>query len=229
MQSIRTMIWGPTPEEQKRKCNSLLRSQTRHLDRDINSLRLLDSKTRNLIQQSSKRAQKANNATARTQAERDMRTFAVELVRVRKQTNRLLTSKAQLQSVQMQVNEAFSVKKIESSLVKGAGIMKSVNQLVRLPELQGTMTELSRELVRAGVVEEMVSDVIDQPELDEDEEVEEEVSKILGEILGEKLPAKVDMPEVGAGKEDVPQAADEEEEDQEMLKQMRGRLEALKS
>lgn len=163
------------------------------------------------------------------QANQDVRTFARELVRARKQSARLATSKAQLQSVQMQVNEAFSVRKIEGSLKASTGIMKDVNMLVRLPELTGTMRELSSELMKAGIIEEMVGDTIPDGEMleGEDEEAEEEVDKVLGEILKDKLPA-------AKAKEDElptqPVEEEEEEEDQaEMLAQMRGRLEALKS
>lgn len=124
-----------------RKCNSLIRTNTRKLDRDIAQLRALEIKTKQFIVSASKRAQK--NPSQATQAANETRIFARELLRVRKQTARLNTSKAQLESVKMQVNEAFSVRKIEGSLRSSAGIMKDVNTLVRLPELTGTMHQLS--------------------------------------------------------------------------------------
>ena len=74
----------------------------------------------------------------------------------------------------MQVNEAFSVRKIEGSIKASTGIMKDVNSLVRLPELTGTMRELSSELMKAGIIEEMVDDTLmDTEGLEEDEEAEE--------------------------------------------------------
>jgi charged multivesicular body protein 3 len=164
------------------------------------------------------------------QANQDVRIFARELIRVRKQSGRLQTSKAQLNSVQMQVNEAFSVRKIEGSIKASTGIMKDVNSLVRLPELTGTMRELSSELMKAGIIEEMVDDTLMDNEMleGEDSEAEEEVDKVLSDILKDRLPAS-------KAKEDellsVAQPEEEEEEDDqaEMLAQMRGRLEALKS
>lgn len=228
METIRGLFWKPTPEEQKRKCNALVRANLRKLDRDINSLRQTELKTKSLIQQSAKRGQRNNAMSA--QANQDVRIFARELLRVRKQANRLHTSKAQLQSVQMQVNEAFSVRKIEGSIKASTGIMKDVNSLVRLPELTGTMRELSAELTKAGIIEEMVGDMIPEGEglmEGEDEEAEEEVDKVLSEVLKDRMPA-------GKKKEEelpsAPRGMEEEEEDQEeMLAQMRGRLEALKS
>ncbi|KAI9667796.1 MAG: Vacuolar protein-sorting-associated protein 24 [Bathelium mastoideum] len=230
MQAVRHAIWGPTPEEQKRKCNALVRSNVRKLDRDIAQLKTLDSKTRNFILQASKRAQK--NPSQAKQASQETRIFAKELIRVRKQNARLQTSKAQLQSVQMQVNEAFSVRKIEGSIRASTGIMKDVNTLVRLPELTGTMRELSQELVKAGIIEEMVGDSLPDDQLleGEDEEAETEVDKVLGEILKDRLPAAAEKPAVEEPIAAPPVAEEEDEEDsQELLEQMRGRLEALKS
>ncbi len=199
----------------------------RKLDRDINDLKVAENKTKTFIMQSSKRAQR--NPSMAKQANQDVRIFARELIRIRKQNGRLQTSKAQLQSVQMQVNEAFSVRKIEGSIKASTGIMKDVNSLVRLPELTGTMRELSSELMRAGIIEEMVDDTLMDNDMLEGEadEAEEEVDKVLSEVLKDRLPAaKAKEEELPT----APQAEEEEEEDQaEMLAQMRGRLEALKS
>ncbi|KAI9716667.1 MAG: hypothetical protein M1812_005205 [Candelaria pacifica] len=228
MESLKSVFWKPDPKVQMQKCNSLIRANTRKLDRDIAQLRTLDSKTRSLILQSSKRAQK--NPSQAKQAAQETRIFARELIRVRKQSARLATSKAQLQSVAMQVNEAFSVRKIEGSIRASTGIMKDVNSLVRLPELTGTMRELSQELVKAGIIEEMVGDSLpeDGAMEGEDEEAESEVDKILGEILQGKT-AKIDDKQVEKPVDQRPEEEEEEEDPEEMLDQMRGRLEALKS
>jgi charged multivesicular body protein 3 len=203
-----------------------VRQNVRKLDRDIQSLKTTEQKTKTFILQANKRAQR--NPSMAKQANQDVRIFARELIRARKQTARLATSKAQLNSVQMQVNEAFSVRKIEGSIRASTGIMKDVNQLVRLPELTGTMRELSGELMKAGIIEEMVGDTLGDNELleGEDEEAEEEVDKVLADILKDKLPAgKAPEPELP----EQPVEEEEEEDQAEMLAQMRGRLEALKS
>ncbi|KKY14921.1 putative snf7 family protein [Phaeomoniella chlamydospora] len=226
MESLKAVFFKPDPAAQKRKCDALLRSQMRKLDRDINQLKVLDQKTKTYIVQASKRSQR--NPSQAKQAAAETRIFAKELLRVRKQSARLHTSKAQLASVQMQVTEAFSMRKIEGSLKASTAIMKDVNTLVKLPELSGTMQELSRELMKAGIVEEMVSDMLPNDELEgEDEEAEEEVDKVLSEVLQGKLGkapvAEEKMPQ-------QPVEVEEDFEDQEAsLADMRGRLEALKS
>ena len=209
-----------------RKCNNLIRANTRKLDRDILQLKTLDQKTRQYILTASKRGQR--NPSQAKQAAQETRVFAKELIRIRKQGNRLATSKAQLESVKMQVNEAFSVRKIEGSIKSSTGIMKDVNSLVRLPELTGTMRELSQELMKAGIIEEMVGDSLPDDELmeGEDEEAETEVEKVLGEVLQGKLgKAKVDA---GPVAEEPPVEEETMEEQEATLEQMRGRWEALK-
>ena len=202
----------------------------RKLDKDLNNLKALESKTRAMIIQASKRAQK--NPSQAKQASQETRIFARELIRVRKQSQRLATSKATLDSVKMQVNEAFSVRKIQGSIKSSVGIMKDVNTLVQLPELTGTMRELSQELVKAGIIEEMVSDSLPNDVLEdaEGEEAETEVDKILGEVLKDRVqtPAVQLPPEPVAPVEEQPNE-EEEINSEEMLAQMRGRLHALKS
>ena len=161
-----------------------------------------------------------------------MRTFAREMVRVRKHEQRVATSKATLASVGMQVNEAFAMRKIEGSIKNSVGIMKDVNTLVKLPEISGTMRELSRELVQAGIIEEMVGDSLPNDELveGEDDEAEAEVDKVLGEILKDRV--QTPAAQVPVEPVEPIEAQPEEEEEigsEEMLAQMRGRLEALKS
>lgn len=126
------------------------------------------------------------------------------------------------------------MRKIEGSIRASVGVMKDVNTLIKLPQLAGTMRELSVELMKAGVIEEMVGEnlPVDDDMLEDDlEEAEGEVDKVLGEILKGKMekagPTPVPLPEQP---QEQPVALDEEEEDQEaMMDQMRNRLEALRS
>ncbi|KAK2810892.1 hypothetical protein FQN50_002483 [Emmonsiellopsis sp. PD_5] len=211
-----------------RKCNSLIRANARKLDRDITQLKALDAKTKQYIVAASRRAER--NPSQAAQAAKETRIFARELIRIRKQSSRLTTSKAQLESVKMQVNEAFAVRKIEGSLKTSTGIMKNVNHLIRLPELMGTMQQLSMELVKAGIIEELVDDMVPQDQMleGEEEEADSEVDKVLQEVLQGKL-AKVEGLKPEAKMEEEEPVEEEFEDQEQTLAQMRGRLEALKS
>jgi charged multivesicular body protein 3 len=206
----------------------MIRSNIRKLDRDIAQVKQVEIKTKNLILAADKRAQR--DPTRAKQAQKEVRDFARELVRARKTSARLITSKAQLNSVQMQVNEAFAVRKIEGSIRASVGIMKDVNHLIRLPELSGTMRELSVELMKAGIIEEMVDETLpeDVDLLGEDEEAEGEIEKILGEVLSRKEPS---MPAAPVPEPQKPVAEEEEDEEdaEAMMDQMRNRLDALRS
>lgn len=159
--------------------------------------------------------------------------YAGELIRTRRQTARLHTAKAQLSSVQMQVSEAFAVRKIEGSIKASVGIMKDVNKLISLPALAGTMRELGTELMKAGIIEEMVEDVLPEDnDLLLEDEAEAEVDKILSQILTDKKQTAATLPAAPLPDPEVPVAAEaveEEEDPEEMMDQMRDRLNALRS
>jgi charged multivesicular body protein 3 len=217
-----------------RKCNALLRTNLRKLDRDITTVKGVEAKTKNLIIQADRRAQR--DPSRSKQAQKEARDYARELVRTRRATARLITSKAQLSSVQMQVNEAFAVRKIEGSIKASVGIMKDVNSLIRLPELAGTMQELGVELMKAGIIEEMVEDALpeDADGLLDEGEAEGEVDKVLGEILKDRTKKEPSLPAAPVPEPQKPAPAVAEEEDEEedaeaMMDQMRNRLEALRS
>ncbi|QBZ53971.1 hypothetical protein PoMZ_09661, partial [Pyricularia oryzae] len=234
METLKSLFVKPDPQAQMRKCNAMIRQNIRKLDRDIAQVKQVETKTKNLIVAADKRA--ARNPAQAAQAQKEVRAFARELVRARKTSARLVTSKAQLSSVQMQVNEAFAVRKIEGSIRASVGVMREVNSLVRLPELAGTMQQLSVELMKAGIIEEMVQESF--PEADalaeyEEEAGEGEVDKVLGEILKDKTETTGKLPTAPVSQEPIPAKAQEDEEEEEdtqaMMDQMRNRLEALRS
>lgn len=133
----------------------------------------------------------------------------------------------------MQVNEAFAVRKIEGSIKASVGVMKEVNSLVKLPQLAQTMQELSMELMRAGIIEEMVGESLPEDDIFEDDEAETEVDKVLGEILKDKMETTGKLPTAAPVKPEPEKKVAEEEEEEEdteaMMDQMRNRLEALRS
>ncbi|RFU72975.1 vacuolar -sorting-associated [Trichoderma arundinaceum] len=229
MESFKSLFAKPDPQQQVRKCNAMIRSNVRKLDRDIAQVKQVEIKTKNLIIQADRRAQR--DPSRAKQAQKEVRDFARELVRARKTSARLVTSKAQLNSVQMQVNEAFAVRKIEGSIRASVGIMKDVNTLIRLPELSGTMRELSVELMKAGIIEEMVDESLpeDMDMLGEDEEAEGEIEKILGEVLKDKKEPSLPAAPLPEPEKPVAEEEEDEEDAEAMMDQMRNRLDALRS
>ncbi|KAJ6780535.1 hypothetical protein PWT90_03171 [Aphanocladium album] len=233
MEALRAVFTKPDPQAQAccklaRKCNALLRTNIRKLDRDINNIKQAEAKARQLIISADKRGQRDPSRAA--QAKKEVRMYAGELIRARRQTARLHTAKAQLTSVQMQVSEAFAVRKIEGSIKSSVGIMKDVNKLISLPALAVTMRELGTELMKAGIIEEMVEDVLPEDGEMLEDEAEAEVDKVLSQILKDKKETTANLPAAPLPDPEVPAEEIEEEEDpEEMMDQMRDRLNALRS
>ncbi|VVT48767.1 uncharacterized protein SAPINGB_P001941 [Magnusiomyces paraingens] len=237
MNYIKNAIYGPDPAAQKRECQSLIRKNQRELDKQISQLSQSENKTKIMVKQVVKR----NDL-------KSARLLAKELYKSKKQKQRLFKSKAQLNSVSLQVNEAFAMRKIEGTMKVSTGVMKDMNSLIRLPELTATMNSLGKELVKAGIIEDMVGDtmdLLDENEMFEDSEAEDEVNAILSEITGTpKLAEAGHVPEgfvdekTSAKKQTVgaspsaPTAVgveDDSDGDEEMLNSMRERLKALQS
>ncbi|XP_006896140.1 PREDICTED: charged multivesicular body protein 3-like isoform X2 [Elephantulus edwardii] len=113
-------------------------------------------------------------------------------------------------------------------------VMKAMQSLVRIPEIQATMAELSKEMMKAGIIEEMLEDTFegmdDQEEMEE--EAEMEIDKILFEITAGAL-GKAASKVTDALPDPEPPGAmaseDEEEEEEEALEAMQSRLATLRS
>lgn len=224
MDYVRKAIWGPDPKEQHKVIKSTLRKNGRSIDKSLRDLSVLQNKTQQLI----KRAARKNDV-------KTVRLYAKELHAINKQYSRMYTSKAQLESVGMKIEEAFRMRTLSSQMADSAGLMREVNSLVKLPQLQGTMIELEKELMKAGIISEMVDDTMeavqDQDE-ELDEEIEKEVNRIVEQYTNQKF-EKVDHvptaePPSIEQEEEVPEDKIDEEADN-MLSEMRERLKALQS
>jgi len=112
-------------------------------------------------------------------------------------------------------------------LKKSTEIMKLVNKLVKLPEIQKTMMELQREMMKAGVIEEMLEDAIDNDD-EIEEESEAEVNKVLWEITNGLLGEGPSVPEDKVAEPSSSKvAAEGNEEEEPELEAMQARLAAL--
>lgn len=143
--------------------------------------------------------------------------LAKEIVRSRKARDRIYTSKAQLNSLVMHMQQQLGMysgkcvgwnlgdgirfltfrhhpnisqsffstatMKISHTLQKSTSIMSLVNNLVKLPEISATMQEMSAEMMKAGIIEEMMEDTIEMGDEEGiEEEAEDEVNKVLFEL-----------------------------------------------
>lgn len=225
MQSISRFIWGPTKEgtfellieERVREVQRRLRQEQRALDREV---RQIDQATSKVKADIKRLAVKGDNKNAVM--------LAREVVRSSKHRTRLITSKAQLNSISLQLQQQLSMFKVTGTLQKSTEIMKLSNNLIRLPQMSQSMREMSSELMKAGILEEMMNDTLDSSVLGEDqqeleEEAQEEVDNVLRELTGGKLGQAKSTSELPSLAEPTPTGAEENQD----LEQMQAQLDNL--
>lgn len=223
MEFVKNAIWGPDPKEQYRKCQQTLRKNKRQLDRQIQDLNNVEKKSKSLIKQAAKK----NDM-------KSARLYAKELRNTQKVNERMHMSRATLDSIELKLNEQQQLIKLTGSLQKSTAIMKDMNQLVHLPQISNTVQQLSKELTKSGIIDEMVSDALDSAQwededLDENEEIDELLSNILGDThkVTDTLQSEDNTPvEINANAEPEPQHI-QEDEDEDIILNMRQRLTAL--
>ncbi|XP_041430013.1 ring finger protein 103 S homeolog isoform X2 [Xenopus laevis] len=198
-----------------------IRKEMRVIDRQIRDIQREQEKVKRSIKESAKKGNREACVI-----------LAKEVVQSKKAVNKLYASKAHMNSVLMSMKNQLAVLRVSGSLQKSTEVMKAMQNLVKLPEIQATMRELSKEMMKAGIIEEMLEDTFegmeDQDEMEEQAEME--IDRILFEVtagaLG-KAPSKVTdalpEPEITGAMA----ASDEEEE--EDLEAMHSRLAALRS
>lgn len=201
-----------------RTINLLLRKNKRELDRSMSQLIPLRKKTDSLI----KAAVKAKDL-------KTARLYAKERVHIDRQYSKLHMSKARVDSIAMSINEQWLMNKLTQSMQALTVVMKEVNLLINLGVVLGTMQELSKELMTAGIINEMVDDMVDVDDMDDalEEDATAEIDKIIESITEEKLlksSATVPEPFEHAPALD---AELDEPDDMEALSEMRERLNAL--
>lgn len=218
MDYIKRAIYGPSPQEQFRNCQQTLRRNKRQMERQLNDLKAVQRKTTRLIQS----AAKSNNKEA-------TKLYAREYKMTKKSIERTSISMATLDSISMKLNEQQQLIKLKGSMQKSTDIMKDMNQLIKLPQIGKVVQDLSRELTKSGVIDEMMSDMLDfDVEEVEDEEESEQITQILNEVLGnksEEINSKLDS--ISSPIEHPQQESAVDDEEDELLNSMRQRLSAL--
>ncbi|CAB16412.1 Vacuolar sorting protein Vps24 [Schizosaccharomyces pombe] len=231
MQTVRSYFFGPTPQEQNRKWQSIIRKEQRQLDRQVYHLKAGRKKAEVQLKQLAKQSDITN-----------MRILAKEIARANRHGKRLAESKALLGSLSLQLNDQMAMLKIQGTMQSSTKIMQDVSSLIRLPQLSETMRNLSMELTKAGVLEEMRDEMFlpveDDEELmdlaDEDEEVQEILTKYNVIPAPSEKAADAATHREQSLKQALPSlsngiAKDSTEIDEEQLLDIRDKLDALKS
>uniref|UniRef100_A0A914C3C2 Charged multivesicular body protein 3 n=1 Tax=Acrobeloides nanus TaxID=290746 RepID=A0A914C3C2_9BILA len=173
-------IFGQTkkdPKDQVRELQRKMRTETTGIQRQINAIEREEEKVKRQIKDAAKKGDK------------DVcRILAKSIVQSRKTVSKMHASKAQINSVIMGMQHQLSTMRMAGSMQKSTEVMKSMQQLVKVPEIMQTMREMSREMTKVGIIDEMIEETMESLEPEElEEKAQEEVDRILWEVTAGEL------------------------------------------
>lgn len=217
-------LFGKTPERNPKdmvtEWNHKLRKEGYQLDRQIRSIQREEEKVKRTLKEAAKKNDRDTCLI-----------LAKEIVHSRKAVNKIYTSKAHINSVMLQMKNQLATLRVAGALQKSTEVMQAMQRLIRVPEVAQTMQDMSKEMMKAGIIEEMLDETME--DLDDTEEMEEaaqsEIDKVLFEITEGKI-GEAPLPPTEPAEKATPSPSREpEEEDEEEIEEMQSRLAALKS
>lgn len=166
----------PTPQEQLREWQRKLRNEARQLEIQVREIEREEKKVEKGIKEAAKRNDMAS-----------AKHLAKEILRSRKAVSRMYEQKAQMNSISLQLGQNLATARTVGHLAKSTEVMQLVNGLMKAPQIAATMQDMSKEMMKAGLIDEMVTESLDDALDTEDieEETEEEVNRVLDELAVE--------------------------------------------
>lgn len=203
------------PEEVVREWDKTLNREQRKIDREIQQSKREVTKLENEC----KVLAKKNQLPA-------AKVVAKQVIQGRKCQDRMHATKANINSVQLNMKQQMAMAKVGGALQKSTEVMKSMQRLVRVPEIMMTMRDLQKEMTKSGIIgetmDELLEDALDDGE-DMEEDTDEEINKVLSELITGKLT------KVATGSLPVEPAASVEQESDEDDDKLQERLAGLRS
>eukprot|EP00009_Paramoeba_aestuarina_P008613 CAMPEP_0201520784 /NCGR_PEP_ID=MMETSP0161_2-20130828/12549_1 /ASSEMBLY_ACC=CAM_ASM_000251 /TAXON_ID=180227 /ORGANISM="Neoparamoeba aestuarina, Strain SoJaBio B1-5/56/2" /LENGTH=208 /DNA_ID=CAMNT_0047919267 /DNA_START=93 /DNA_END=719 /DNA_ORIENTATION=- len=187
------------PVKQAREWKGQLRAQIRVCERQIRDLQREEKKAQQAVRDAAKRGDKAS-----------AKILARELVHSRQAKERLFTARAHLNSINLQLQSQIATMRVAGCMQESAEVMKMMNEVVKLPELHQTMMTMGMEMEKAGLIEEMMTDTLEDVLGVEEGEVDAEVAKVFEELaidLDGKAPV---VPQTVQEEEKEPQLSEED-------------------
>jgi len=198
------------PEEVVRKWKTDIRKQNRTLERDIQTLEVEEKKVQRIVQELVK---KGDIKSAKI--------LALELVRSKKGKERLYNSRATLNSISMQLQSQMALLRVAGSLQKSTEVMKIMSNAVKLPEIHQVILTMGAEMTKAGLIEDMIVDTLDEGE-ELEHAADEEIEKILLEVTKGVLEKGQKPPTAPLAQAKPVAVEDEDDKDNELSERLAG-------
>uniref|UniRef100_A0A0K0E2N3 Charged multivesicular body protein 3 n=1 Tax=Strongyloides stercoralis TaxID=6248 RepID=A0A0K0E2N3_STRER len=167
----------PDPKEHIKELQRKMRIEMRALDRQIHQIEREEEKVKREIKEAAKKGDK------------DVcKVLAKGIVRSRKAVSRIYASKAQINGIIMSMSHQLSSMRMAGSIKASTDVMQQMSSLVKVPEIAATMREMSREMTKIGIIDEMIDDTMESVDPEDIEELADiEVENTLWEITKGEL------------------------------------------
>lgn len=180
-----------TPKESVQEWQKTIRQEQRVLNRQIRDIERQEAK----VKVSCKAAAKAGDTST-------CRILAKEIAQSRKAVNKLHGCDAQMSSLSMQMREQLATIRMTGAIQMSTNVMASMNSVMNVPEISRTMMNLTREMEKAGMIEEIVGETIDDVLNDDgieeaaDAEVENVLYELTAGVMGTAPSVNTSVPQV---------------------------------
>lgn len=128
----------------------------------------------------------------KTGQEKQIRALAMQIAQAKKTIERLEMTKAQLNSVQLSLQEQAAMVKVAGVLSKNVQMMQTMRHVLNGPNVTADLRKLAEEMQHAGIIGELVNESIDDAMPMAEGEVDDVVEGILFEVtagaIGKPLP-----------------------------------------
>eukprot|EP00892_Ulva_mutabilis_P008718 jgi/Ulvmu1/6218/UM028_0074.1 len=202
----RAFVPPKDPKEAVQQWTRQIRSEGRSVDRSVREIEREKKKAERQIKQ---HAKEGNIASAKV--------IAREVVNSNKAISRLHTQKAHMMDMEMALKHQLAMVKLAGTINKSTEVMKIVTDMVQVGSMQAGMREMAKEMMKAGLIEEIVNDVMEDVSDAQEEEVDEEVAKVLQEVAGDVIET---LPDAGKTKVEPEKTEEEKAQEFELLQQL---------
>mmetsp|Transcript_39699 Transcript_39699/g.63069 ORF Transcript_39699/g.63069 Transcript_39699/m.63069 type:complete len:221 (+) Transcript_39699:69-731(+) len=178
-----------TTKEMVRAWQSKMRSEARAIERSIRTIEREEDKMRKDIQKMAKSNPDPQNISI----------LAKSLVRSQKSKNRLYQTRANMKATENELGNIAATVRSTDAIKGSTAVMQQIGTLVNVTEISESMKEMSKEMAKAGFIQEIIDEAQEaMDDVDVEEETALEVNKVLDELaIDAELKLKIAGP-VGA-------------------------------
>ncbi len=102
---------------------------------------------------------------------------ATSIVKARNTRDRMMQSSARVNSVILTLEHSASQLRVAQTMQTSSVLLKNMQSLMSVPQMQQLCVAMSKEMMKAGMIEEAVGEIM-EPDEDMKAEAEEEVNKV---------------------------------------------------